>query len=221
MEADIEGIIGDAKELATAAMTRGSFDFRDMIRGRTYPSLTVPLHVDVELAFQLGEFTERLNQIDNGLLTGGIQPDEVEDLILAVESDRAALIEEIRSRQYTATVQGFSDEDLEELQELALEKYPHEVEDITDELTNLTTQRQKPNPANDKYLSELLWSKAIVQIENGQGDKMDPITVEEMSVLKKSLPPVVRAAVDNAIQRVLLGSQWYKELTDEVFLPRP
>ena len=211
--------MAEIEALAKEPLKRKNFNFAEMIRDRTYPEIIVPVYVDEAKALRLVEITERETAIDMKVARqkGAKPTDEQVAEFGRLSDERDSLIEEMNRTRYLATVRGFSPSDRQKMLDAAFEEFPLEYEEFSNPITGTVTKKEIDNPKRFMHYSDLLWNTAIVRLVAADGAEAEPLTVEDSHALRLMLPDATRRAVDEAIEKVQMASDWYRGIADEVF----
>ena len=213
----------EIETLATEPLKRKNFNFADMIRDRTYPEIKVSVYVDEAKALRLLEISEEEAVLDTKIarrkdaIAG---PEQIEQLE-ALDAERWEIVESMQDTKYVAVVRGFTPERRNEMLAEAFEKYPVEYEETTHPITQTPVTTEIEQPERAKFFQDLLWQQAIVKFVAPDGAVADPMSVEEIHALRVQFPHATRAALDIAVEKVQMASDWYRGIADEVFSPRP
>jgi hypothetical protein len=215
------------EQIANAMLTKGTFNFADALRGRTYATEEVDVYLDEATAYPLLDVDGRLAFIDKKVST--IDPEKLGeqfavDLLAKqaeVQAERVAITEALKGSRFVFTIKGVDGGTVEDLRKAATDMYPIEYgEYYNNPITGERLRDELPNPERDKYFTNTLWQAHILKIvaPDGSEDSLPPL--ETIAAMRRILPNASRFALEQAIGKVDMAVNWYGALADEVFLAK-
>lgn len=217
-------VVEQAQELAKAATAPETFDFAAAVLDRDYPEVTVPVYLNekkirrlLDLQKQRDDILARASLLDKADRPENATNDLVDTLeLLDMEYDE--LIEDLKGEKYTMHLRGISPEDSLAIQDKAFEAFPKEFEEHTHPLTGTPIKTLVQNEERDVYQAALYRQAHIVDVVRADGAvDANWSDLEKVKKMFLQMPALARHKVDEGIELATISTDFYRELTDEVF----
>lgn len=216
------------EQLANDTLTRENFSFADALKGRNYPEETVVVYLDdtfayeaMELAAKVQEYTVRVAEYGKAVTADEKRElKALESLLADAKTAQADLAERLKGIRYEIVVKGVSTGFDEDALTVARAEYPVEYSSDLNAFTGATTRNEVPDPARDRYYTNLRWQGRIKQITSPSGAVDTNLSLESVAAIRRTLPKIAAAILADAIEKVDVAVEWYDALADEVFLAK-
>lgn len=215
-----EKTIEEVKDLAKAKMERGTFDFLAAVTDRQYPEDSVSVFLDEKTGLELTGVREQMDEANKkfGRMKKGTKASsEMEALIKSLTEKEDELVALLQGSRFVVHVRGFSAREEEELVAAAYEQFPAEYDETRNPITGAAVKNEISDPKRDRHLTNLLWQKYVVKVEDADGNEDGPFSVEGIDAIRGFLPNAARGVVEATMSKVALAANWYAGLVDEVF----
>ena len=189
------------------ALQPDTFNFLDVLSERSFPKDTVSIYLNAEAAHEANRARKAYADAENK----------------ASETEAKKLFKKyqdlVKASEYKFHLTGVSLERIEELQQLAKEKYPVEMRNRKTGSGSLE-QYEVPNPLRDEYLSMLTLWVHVEAIEAPDGRKQTAPDVETIIRFIKTAPPSQVERFANAIGALQVSSSAFENAIDDDFLAK-
>ena len=221
-------VIEQARALAAAATAPETFDFVAAVTDRDYPEVDVPIYLNEKAIRRLLDLQKQRDELLTraAILTKRPEedaaPNDLADDLELLDLEIDELTDSIKGDKFTMHIRGISPEKAIEIEDAALEAFPEEFEEVQHPLTGATVKTPIPNQDRNILQTALYRQAHIVSVTaaNGAVDA-DFADVEKVKSLFLRLPALARVKVDEGIALATIATDFYRELADEVFSPRP
>jgi len=168
----------------TETVTPGAkrLDLLEVLAGRTYPFMDVPVFVDEELMYGLWKINTACDQ----------DPANKE-----LEKVREGFVKKFKDNTITVHIQTPPNHVRATVQEKVDEAHPPQFNMIGAKV---------PDPAADQLFTSLTWSIYVTKITGGNGDSLAP-SMEELDAFRNGIPDAATSAIINAINALDKGAR--------------
>lgn len=216
----------DVAAATEAALTPTTFDFALAVQDREYPEITVPVYLNERKAQQLVDVTDRMLELDQRVSRLSTEaPVELAQRLAALQDEHDALVEELKAEEYIILVRGIAPEDSQTIEDETYEVFPREFNETQHPITGQVVRTEIESEERDELFATRLRQAHIVSVTAPNGavdtDFKGEANIEKMRLTFSRLPIVARVKLDAAINASKVSVDYYRELADEVFSPRP
>lgn len=170
-------------------MDSNTFDLGEVLAGRGYPTLDVPVYLDEATAFAIHQAKKELDRLQ---LLGD------KDAYAKVEADLFALIEKVNDQKYVFSLKGVPRKVKKDILLKVNAKHPVELDLLG---------RETPSMDRDELYTELIWSVHVVSITAPSGKKIEAPSVETLNGFRDEAPQAAVEAVQAGIDELSSGSK--------------
>lgn len=208
----------DPKAIAQAATTQETFDFAEAVLDRSYPEIQVPVYLDEKSVKQLVDIQSEREVLFQRIAAAKDPLPTWAEQLKALDTKHEALVDSLKSQQYTVFIRGIAPEQQIELENKSIEKFPKEYRETVTPITGAPVRTEIESEERDEEFVTLLRQAHLVSVTNPQGAvDSDFSNIEKVRTLFARLPLVARIKIDTAIQESTVAVDFYRELVDEVF----
>lgn len=215
--------MSDIEEIVEKARKPGTFNIVDVVKGRSYPTDTVDVFIDENVAFQASELDAAIVKISETMDKKNLDKKTLDGFLKKREEilDRKEkLVEEMGGTRYVFHLTGVSEGKRQDLYDKAVEKYAVEYEKNRNAFTGDTEKVELENVERDRYFTSLLWEASVVKIVAPDGDEQTSINYEEALELRRSLPLASASAITEAIEKMRAATAIFMISVNEDFLAK-
>lgn len=215
--------MSDIEEIVEKARKPGTFNIVDVVKGRSYPTDTVDVFIDENVAFQASELDAAIVKISETMDKKNLDKKTLDGFLKKREEilDRKEkLVEEMGGTRYVFHLTGVSEGKRQDLYDKAVEKYAVEYEKNRNAFTGETEKVELENVERDRYFTSLLWEASVVKIVAPDGDEQTSINYEEALELRRSLPLASASAITEAIEKMRAATAIFMISVNEDFLAK-
>lgn len=209
--ADVQKEILDSVEEATS---KGVFNILDAIAHRAYPHADVNVFLNEELAYNAAIIEEQIDELEKL----GTEDSLKESDVLSKKLNK--MIDELESSKYVFSVYGISEGEREDLNKIAIEKFPIEYEETKNPFTGEPIKTEIKDIERDRHFTNLLWAAQIRKIKSPDGGEQERITLKDVEELRRSLPIAGIAAINEAVEKVRAATAVFMAKVNEDFLAK-
>lgn len=215
--------MSDIEEIVEKARKPGTFNIVDVVKGRSYPTDTVDVFIDENVAFQASELDAAIVKISETMDKKNLDKKTLDGFLKKREEilDRKEkLVEEMGGTRYVFHLTGVSEGKRQDLYDKAVEKYAVEYEKNRNAFTGEAEKVELENVERDRYFTSLLWEASVVKIVAPDGDEQTSINYEEALELRRSLPLASASAITEAIEKMRAATAIFMVSVNEDFLAK-
>lgn len=211
----------DVIELVEEAKKPGVFNIINAIQDRAYPSDSVVVYLDEQTAYEASDVQDKIVELDKRMdgidpvLFGGLDKELAE-----LKKQRDVLVEKLESKKYTFIIRGISEGQREDLLEEASERFPIEYEENKNPFSGEVNKKEIENSKRDRFFTNLLWVEHITKIVDAEGNEQTGISLEDVEVLRRSLPLAAIGNITGAIEKLRIATATFMFAVDEDFLAK-
>lgn len=199
------------EEIVTEAKKPGVFNIIEVVKGRAYPSDSVTVYFNEDIAYKAAKLNERIKEE-----AGTLSSEEYAELDAELKDAVAAL----EAEKYVFEIKGISEGRRAELLELSIAQFPLEYDEQKNPFTGEVTRTEREDRGRDALFTNFLWAEHISKIVAPNGDEQNSITAEEVRQLREALPLASAAAINEAIEKLRVSTAVFMASVDEDFLAK-
>ena len=196
------------KELADAALEKGTFKLLQAVRERAYPRHEVRISLDEQLGWMAAKLEEQI-EAETELQEKTKLEDKLDEIV-----------EQMSNAMVTFKLRGISEGRREELLKMAYDEYPEEVIETKNPFTGRSEREEKEVPERDRYFTDLLWAAHIEAVEAPDGSVQVGVNAEEVRLLREELPLAATAALNEGMVKLREGTAIFMAKAEESFFPK-
>lgn len=185
-----------------------TFNFLDVLSERSFPKETVSIYLNAEAAHEANRARKMYDEAQSK----------------ASENEAKKLFKKyqdlVKASEYKFHLTGVSLERIEQLAEIAKEKFPIELRNRKTASGSLE-QYEVPNPHRDEYLSLLTLWVHVEAIEAPDGRIQSSPSEETIIQFIKTAPSSQVERFANAVRQIQVTSREFENAIDDDFLAKP
>lgn len=166
-----------------------TFDIADMFTGIAYPTDSVAVYTNPDVAYRLHKLGEEALDVVR---------EKNEERAREIEVERDELVKQGEASRYVVHLRGQSRDNREAVIDKVRSKYPAEYDFLG---------REKVEPAADKMFANLMWALHIERIEAPNGAIKAPVDESDIRILRGNLEDSEINKIESAIQELSAGAK--------------